>query len=270
MLTINNKTYVQHHIVLEFYQHLSINFLSTSSFISLEIVNYPNSLTNSEYTPKFEYSDDIKSTRNPEMFIPKISGHYYIKIVERDVAGNYAHYEVYLKIIDVAMKTSIPMHNEKSEFDSEKGWSKTIERNLQALSKNIGTKITTTVSPSEERMLGDIVFLSDIFPTDSSGYIFTCDLATEFNKSQTQLGIIVDKIDINEEDETPEKYMYNVLFSGMFTISDDDFEIDVDERHQFYFDSLNKVLTDDDSDEYVGKYFDNKKLIIIDFPIKFS
>jgi len=265
MIKINNITYNNSSIQLKFVQFQELLLESTNSTVVWEIIKFPNSSNNSSYSPKFTIANNKKSTNNPERLRLDISGNYYIKIVERDLKGNYQKVDLYLQIVDLINKTSIPMVGETFEFDEENGWAKTIESNIQQLNQKNLAKIIKGFSENELE-LGNLVYITSVHEQNTSGFTFNIDNILNYEESQNiQLGIVVEKISLNlEEDE--DNFIYVVLFKGILNVSEN-FSLEVDELERFFYDSEENELTSKSSDSFVGKFLVEERIIMMESEI---
>lgn len=271
MIKINNILYSDSTIRLQFGQLQELLLESTNSIVVWEIVKFPNSPNNPNFESSFSISGSKKSTNNPERLQLDISGHYYIKIVERDLNGNYRKIELYLKILDLVMKSSIPMIGETFEFDEIGGWGKTIENSIQQLNqKNLAT-VVKGISESE-LMVGELVYIQSIYEQNTPGFTFHIDSILNYHDgTNVQLGIVVEKIDLNLTEDHynvygEENYVYIILMKGILNVSEQ-FSLDVDDHQRFFYNVDDTILTNNPQDSYVGKFFNEEKMIMMESEI---
>lgn len=265
MIKINNINYVSSDIKQQLKQFQEITLESTNSSVKWEIIKYPNSINNSEFEPKFTFSNDKISTHNPEKIKFDISGNYFIQIVERDLKGNYVRTQLFVEIMDLMNKSSIPMDGETFEFNSL-GWAKTVENNLQQLNQKKLAKIIKGVC-EEELNLTDLVYINSIQEQNSSGFTFNIDNILNYQETQNvQLGIVVEKIDLTPELLSEKIYVYMVLLNGILNVSEE-FIIETDLNNRFYYNVEETKITNDASDSFIGRFFTTERMIIMESEI---
>jgi len=268
MLTINNIDYTNAKIILDIDSFKELTLESDSQRVHWEILQYPNSTNDKTYLPIFEHSNSQSSIVSPEKFIPVVSGNYYLKVVERSSKGNYSQTNLYLKVSNSITDSTIPMSGETTEFDNEFGWSKEIEQNLQSLSQK-SEKIIKGRCVTELN-LTDLVFIESVNETISSGFTFNIQNITEFTGSNSQIGVVIEKIDMNPElILSEERFMYVILFSGISKVSDE-FTILTDTNQRFFYDNTLKEISINSSNVYLGMYDDTHKIINIETNLMYS
>jgi hypothetical protein len=168
---------------------------------------------------------------------------------------------IVIEALSLKDTATIPFGGESVEMNTQEGWAKKVEKNLQLLSQNNGNfsiiGVYDDLYEVYDLIVGDLVCISDIKDTYQSGFIYEIMRAEDYTAQNGIVGVV---IDVKESSGSVEydidgKY-YTVAFKGAFLLDSFPFSGNI-----YYNYTTHELTTVESGNLFVGKYI-NDVLVI--------
>ena len=251
MIKINNVPIINPITTFTHNQKEKISFVCDSGTVLWELLRIPTSCNDPVTKIGWNTSTEQTSAELTDYLILQLSGTYKIQITYTSTSGVIVRYMIIIEALSLKDTATIPFGGESVEMNTQEGWAKKVEKNLQLLSQNNGNFSIIGVYEVYDLIVGDLVCISDIKDTYQSGFIYEIMRAEDYTAQNGIVGIV---IDVKESGGSVEydidgKY-YTVAFKGAFLL--DSFPLT---EGNIYYNYTTHELTDIEvGNLFVGKY----------------
>ena len=255
MIKINNVPIINPITTFTHNQKEKISFVCDSGTVLWELLRIPTSCNDPITKIGWNTSTEQTSAELTDYLILQLSGTYKIQITYTSTSGVIVRYMIVIEALSLKDTATIPFGGESVEMNTQEGWAKKVEKNLQLLSQNNGNfsiiGVYEDLYEVYDLIVGDLVCISDIKDTYQSGFIYEIMRAEDYTAQNGIVGIV---IDVKESGGSVEydidgKY-YTVAFKGAFLL--DSFPLT---EGNIYYNHTSHILTETESGNlFVGKY----------------